>query len=305
MADDYTVFRDYNQKQYGLDSLFVNIAIETNSFCNRGCDFCPVGHARRPVKQMPEAMFENILQQLVTLQYVGNICLHWYNEPLADKRIVAWIAKARLACPQSLIYFASNGDLLTPKLLDAVVDAGLDLMRISQYDGAIQPNMQAILDAGQHLKHMHVSVKTEPDLWNSRGGSLPKLVVLQEPMKERCIRPDEQLVIDARGEVPLCVNDYFGSYRIGNVEQTSLVDLWNHPALVQAREYLRQADHTQIAVCRACNEPMRPYAGFLPKGRKPINPAGGKSTTTKRTVQMPGGQKIVYSRTVYKQPRKK
>lgn len=301
MVDDYTVFRDYNKRQYGYDSLFVNLAIETNSFCNRGCDFCPVGHARRPVRQMSEEMFDGIMSQLVWLNYVGNVCLHWYNEPLADKRITAWVAKARAACPQSFIYFASNGDLLTAEKLQALIDAGLDLIRVSQYDGVMMPNIQEILKQPKLARHMHASVKTGPDLWNNRGGSLPQLTVLQEPMKDRCIRPDEQLVIDANGHVPLCVNDYFGSYRIGNVTDTSLVDLWNHPRLQQAREHLRQADRTKIEVCRACNEPSVPYASFLPKGRTPPAPV---AAVTKRTEVMANGKRIVYSKTVVKRRKK-
>lgn len=267
-SDSFEIFRRYNQATYGLDNVFTNIAIETTSFCNRGCDFCPVGHERRPVKQMSLLMYEDILQQLATLKYVGHISLHWFNEPLADKRIVTWIALARQACPESHIYFASNGDLLNRNLFDCLVRAGLDLIRVSQYDGHVRHGIQEILDDGLHLSHLHVQVKQAEDLQSARAGALPHLQVLQAPLPVRCIRPDEQLVIAATGEVPLCANDYFISQRIGNVEQTSLLDLWNHPQLRLAREALRRADRTQFPICRACNEPDAPYGKFLPRGRR-------------------------------------
>lgn len=264
--DDVSILDRYSREHYGLDSCFCNLAIETSNFCNRGCGFCPVGHDRKPVRRMEESLYVKILHELMAFSYRGDICLQWYNEPLADRRLPMWTALARAACPNSFIYCASNGDFLTQPLFESLVAAGMDLIRVSQYDGAVNDNVQAVLDAGKWLDHLHVSVKGADVLTNTRGGTVNLRVV--QPLALRCTRPDEQILIDAHGRVPLCCNDYHVSYCPGSAYEKTVLELWNDPMMVEARGWLRQGDRTRIEVCRGCNEPDVPYEKLLPKGTR-------------------------------------
>lgn len=264
-ADTWHILEEHSQRTYGLPFVFPNIAIETCNACNRGCDFCPVGIDRKPVERMSKEMFEDIVDQLHAFGYEGQICLQWYNEPLADKRLTEFTAYARLKCPHSYIYFASNGDLLTPELHVQLVEAGLNHMHVSQYDGHIQDNVQAVLDAGKYLNRLHVAVRVHEDLNNTRGGLVQVNVDGEYPLKERCIRPDEQMVIAATGDVPLCCNDYHITYKIGNVVDRTLLDLWADTQFAKAWGWLREGDRTQIKVCQLCNEGDASYQQAISK----------------------------------------
>lgn len=267
MTDTVAILEDYSRRHYGLPFVFPNIAIETTSMCNRGCSFCPVGHARKPVTRMKHELFDRIVAQLAAIHYRGDICLQWYNEPLADRRLPAWTAACRAACPHSFIYVNSNGDFLTQPLFDSLVTAGMDRIQVSQYDGHIQENVQAVLDAGRHLDRLQVGLKGAAELTNTRGGTVAHLTVNDQPIQERCTRPDEQLIVDASGNVPLCCNDYHVSHRIGSAWESTLLELWTARKFEEARRAVRGGDRSQIQVCRACNEPDVPYAQLLPKGR--------------------------------------
>lgn len=268
MKDDVSIFNEFARQHYDLASCFTNIAIETCNFCNRGCDFCPVGHDRKPVQRMHDGLFLKILTDLSDFEYRGDICLQWYNEPLADKRLPDMVRMARAACPDSYIYCASNGDLLTPKLFDRLVRAGLNLINVSQYDGHIQANVQTVIDSGIAPERLCVGIKGADVLTNTRGGSITPLTVNEKPLLDgvRCIRPDEQLIVDAHGNVPLCCNDYHISHCVGNAADRGLLDLWGDIRLINARHWLRAGDRSRIEVCRACNEPDNRYANCLPKG---------------------------------------
>lgn len=263
--DDVSILDRYSREHYGLESCFCNLAVETSNFCNRGCGFCPVGHQRKPVRRMEEGLYVKILHELTAFGYRGDICLQWYNEPLADKRLPEWTALARAACPHSWIYVASNGDFLTLDLVARLAAAGMNRIDVSQYDGAIQDNVRQVMD-GPHGHILHVSVKGADVLTNTRGGTVNLRVV--QPLAVRCTRPDEQLLIDAHGRVPLCCNDYHVSYCPGSAKEKTVLELWNHPMMVEARGWLRQGDRTRIEVCRGCNEPDVPYERLLPKGTR-------------------------------------
>lgn len=256
MRDDVSILKEFSQRQYGLPFMFSNIALETSNFCNRGCGFCPVGVARKPVRSMTYALVYKIIIELKDIGYVGDICFNWYNEPLADTRLSFFIYLARNACPQSHIYFSTNGDLLTSELFHDLVTAGVSLVRVSQYDGQVSRNVQDVLDAGQFLDRIHVHIKGPDVLTNLRGGILGSL---PEPLKERCTRPDEQLIISASGDVPLCCNDYHINVLIGNAYHDTLVELWQSKVLEDTRARLRLGDRQCHAVCRGCNETDFPY----------------------------------------------
>lgn len=262
MNDTVEILQAYSREHYGLPFVFSNIAIETSNFCNRDCSFCPVGHERKPAWRMERPMFTKIVAELAAIRYRGDIALHWYNEPLADKRLPEFVAMLRAACPNSHIYAASNGDLLTPALFDRLVAAGLSLLRVSQYDGEVSANVRAVMN-GPHGARLCVGVKGPAQLGNNRGGSLG---TLPAPLAMRCNRPDEQLTIDAHGRAVLCCNDYHGSYAIGSVDDSTLMELWMSEPMQAARGYLRCGDRSQIAVCRNCNEPDQRYADLIPRG---------------------------------------
>jgi radical SAM protein with 4Fe4S-binding SPASM domain len=62
------------------------------------------------------------------------------------------------------------------------------------------------------------------------------------------------MVIRWNGDVVPCCRDLQGGLVLGNVEKTSLRELWNGPALVEMRKKHRDFRYDEIALCRNCSK---------------------------------------------------
>jgi hypothetical protein len=109
------------------------VEIETHSYCNRRCEYCPnvVGDRLGENARMPEEMYLRMMRDLAEIDYARHIVLQAYNEPLADRTIVQRIAQARAACGKAIIGIHTNADYLDAQYLNDLVEAGLTYMHIS------------------------------------------------------------------------------------------------------------------------------------------------------------------------------
>jgi hypothetical protein len=111
----------------------LRIEMETHSYCNRRCGYCPnvTGERLTPNRRMPDRLFERIIADLAEIGYAHLLVLNNYNEPLADRQILKRIAEARTALPRCTIRIYTNGDYLTPTYVEELATAGLSSMHVS------------------------------------------------------------------------------------------------------------------------------------------------------------------------------
>lgn len=109
------------------------VEVETHSFCNRRCNYCPnvVGDRLGQNKQMHLDHWKMILSDLAEIDFSGNFVFTSYNEPLADRSILERLAEARAACPKARLIIYTNGDYLNAAYLDEIASAGLDYLHVS------------------------------------------------------------------------------------------------------------------------------------------------------------------------------
>lgn len=114
------------------------IVIETSSYCNRRCKFCPnesglrIGAELR-AKRMPTLLLAGICDALRSIDYDKTILLHLYNEPTADPDLAQKVRLIREKLPKPKISFNSNGDYLSREMLLELLDAGLTSLSVSLY----------------------------------------------------------------------------------------------------------------------------------------------------------------------------
>lgn len=122
-----------------------SVEIETFTFCNRVCWFCPnAAIDRRSVRQhMDEALYLAILADLGSIDYDGEISYSRYNEPLADRIILDRLRQARRLVPKARLATHSNGDYLDADYLRQLHGAGLAALHLQVYP----PNGQRYDDA--------------------------------------------------------------------------------------------------------------------------------------------------------------
>tara|TARA_Y100000813_G_C24155282_1_gene349343 strand:- start:33 stop:1058 length:1026 start_codon:yes stop_codon:yes gene_type:complete len=100
-------------------------AIETSSACNAKCWFCPQPTMDRPRKLMSTETFQLIIDQLAPFsESIDNIALFMDGEPTLNKDLPQFIKYAHDKGLKHM-YFSSNMEYLTPKLIDKILDSDL------------------------------------------------------------------------------------------------------------------------------------------------------------------------------------
>ena len=104
--------------------------------CNFKCSFCPCNISSDQAAErhtvMSWELFEKIASDLRAFEgQVSVINLHGFGEPLLNPRIadMVRVLKENRCCRE--VRITTNGSLLTPEMSCALIDAGIDLVRVS------------------------------------------------------------------------------------------------------------------------------------------------------------------------------
>ena len=108
-----------------------NVILELHSRCNRACSFCPTRFRREHAALQP-SLLGIVLRQLQEIDYAGLLCTQWFNEPLMElDTLYRTLECMRREVPRAVTMFSTNGDLLTPEVLNRLDTAGLRRLTIS------------------------------------------------------------------------------------------------------------------------------------------------------------------------------
>ncbi len=221
-------------------SIFL-VEIETFSFCNRKCWFCPNAVIDRVSNNiyLDSELYKKILLDLQSIDYGRTVSYGRYNEPLADNIILERISLARKLLPKARLHISTNGDYLTRTLLSKVYNAGLRNISIQVYldNGRSYSDMAANTACIDMMKKIEIMLRKVSFVHNritkfcgrfrdmditmssrnflldgvNRGGlvDIPSLYIRTLP----CYAPFVAMYIDYNGSVMPCCNlrsDYKG-----------------------------------------------------------------------------------------------
>jgi len=267
--------------------LFTRIQIQTVSWCNRSCAFCPSG--KFPVDKvfMLIDVYHRIITQLQALNYAGRISPYLMNESLLDRRLPDLIAYTREHCPESWIAINTNGDALSEKLLERLFAAGLNSLDVNAYDNPAQHAEHVALATRFVARRGDIMFRTTysnpffqgdniprrtkllncrdmssweprflaklatPDLQN-RSGNVPGSRQMTEPLPLGCPRPWQQMYVNYRGEAVLCCNDWRFEVIMGDTAQATLGEIWVNDKYQRCRRNLQQKNRA-MPLCVTCD----------------------------------------------------
>lgn len=135
-ADLFKYINEPNLQRELFKQFVETVEMEIFSYCNRVCTFCPNSKIdRRSVKNyMNLKTYSNIISQLASIDYSGDVWYSRYNEPTSDREtFLARIEEARSALPKARLCSYTNGDYLSLEYLSHLRWAGLDLLKIMIY----------------------------------------------------------------------------------------------------------------------------------------------------------------------------
>jgi len=243
---------------YGVWDFFDSIALETTTYCNLRCKFCPNNKYTRSLKEneklMPTRLFEKIIDELSEINYQGQILFHFYGEPLTDKRLPELVNYANKKLPKANIQLNTNGFLLSIPLYKELISKGVKIFFITQYSKKMPTKIKELFN---YLKQYPKS--KNKIIYRILGGDLPlsnrggevsveKTIDFDRPI---CIHPRNAVNVDFDGNVILCCNDYHSSIKFGNLQKENLLDVWNKPNYKKLRQELRNKIF-KLPLCRRC-----------------------------------------------------
>jgi radical SAM protein with 4Fe4S-binding SPASM domain len=283
------------------------IQIELVEGCTLACEFCGINGIREKsgnFKFMGIETLEALCHRLARAFEEGwnpRLEFAMHGEPSMHPFVFAYIANIRKAVgPKVSMVMFSNGSgfLKDAGRIDQLLDAGINTLGLDAYEhvNIVPKVVEAYQRDGRGAPIYHYPQQREHNLHSGRRVGHRDIVVIQdiskanegnhsslnthcgggmephEVLKARCAKPFRELAIRWDGNVAICCNDFRGVYKVGNINDMSLDDLWNHPRFVAARKRLMQSDRN-FNPCDKCNaKSMR--VGLLPDkmGRQTMDP---------------------------------
>lgn len=235
---------------YGFKNrdIFTALDFEINSHCNLECSYCPASFKDgRGNNLMPLDTFKKAIDDLSAINYSGRISPHFFGEPLLDERLPELMGYARNKLPKAKIIIHTNGIRLSKEKYDSCINAGVDGFLVTKHTKTMPKNIVSIIES-KYAKHGTLKVRSLDNitLFNRGGSVKPK----KERKMKRCYYLSDEISITHTGNV-VCTNDFGESHVFGNVNEKSLLDIWNSKEFKTIRKDIR-AGVFNIEMCKKC-----------------------------------------------------
>lgn len=159
-----------------------------------------------------------IVNEQIKDRYNGKITLSGFGEPLLNPQLESIIESVEH--PNLVLY--TNGDALTAKRVDSLLESGLRRIRVSLYDDEYLENIHNCL--ADKIEYTILDYRSQPlylvnrnDIFNGSHN---------HHKDNPCYLPSYKMFVDWDGEVRLCANDWRGVLSFGNVREEKLNDIW-------------------------------------------------------------------------------
>lgn len=278
------------------------IQIELTEGCNLRCAFCGLQGIRaegeKNYKCMTPETLRAILEGVRAASWTPRLEFAMHGEPTMHPDYIGMIKLTRELAPRLQIMMTSNGGGLLRKPgpvanVAALFNAGLNILALDNYKGVgIVPKIVEALHAQEFFEqsgvlfynypeqpegnphqrhprsHKFLSViadieesskGTHATLTNHAGCGLPPL---EEPLMKQCAKPFREIGVRWDGNMAGCCNDWRGVIKVGNVNDTSIEELWQGNVMGAMREKLFRGER-DFSPCDVCD--YRTYRnGLLP-----------------------------------------
>lgn len=262
--------------------LFTRISIETSKKCTRSCWFCPSGNREGAQQVMSQNLYDKIVQELSELKFAGVVQWFLLNEPLMDKAYLERIRQLRQACPKVTIHVTTNWDTMHRRpepeqvvTIHRLFEAGVNSLNLNDYDkrgyAKIVKMAADALPDPPHItlsKHHNwtrlgprkrvLSATFGSDQLHTWAGAIGDTSDIAsegaqaQTGKGRCARPHRHIVVAYDGTVPICCAvDTTQAEVVGDVNENTLVEIWNSKRFFQYRHSLQQGIRDKD--CSGCN----------------------------------------------------
>jgi len=260
-AENFRILREHYLDQPN------EISLETLALCNAACTFCPYPTIERKGTKMPDELLDRLLTEMEGFPNPFIIAPFKLNEPLLDSRLIPMCERINDRIPQAYLRIFTNGSPLTVEkarqiaLLRNVRHLWVSLNAIDASDYEAVMGLK-FAQTSKRLDDLHRMDFPHPVVLSKVGGPderfrmychwrWPKFqaVVIKKDAwidytdPQIAEIPDTpcsrwfELSVMATGKVALCCMDE-GKFVIGDVNEHSLLDIYNQPFWRDRREQM-------------------------------------------------------------------
>ncbi|HKG22785.1 MAG TPA: radical SAM protein [Blastocatellia bacterium] len=267
------------------------LEIEVTNRCNEDCIMCPRSQITRPFGSMSMGLLDKILEEIAGR--VELINLFHFGEPLLHPRLGEMIrrckeARARVVITTNATLLNENKanelidtglDMLIISLDAASPDVYSKIRRLGDYTSVME-NVESFLllkdRAGKgpytqvqmvSLRSNHHEIDAFVDRWKGKADSIrikhfyntanigPTIDEpdIGRPSARPCVMLWREPVILCDGTVLPCCVDMIGEKPVGNINEKSLMEIWNDSEMVDMRQKHVDGKHHEIDICRNCH----------------------------------------------------
>ena len=268
------------------------IYIEPTNICNfsKQCFFCAQHtadyHERAGYRQHIEmATVEKVIADIKGMGGVKSIKLHFIGEGTLHPQIAEIARLARTVSDDVML--TTNGTGLTPKLCDALLESGLNFIRVSLYEETTPVMQDKIFMNVIYLRERRNACKSPLRIvakwlspsplfhdWARRIYTGVADELLYENLRnfssafvaidtlvdhaaikgdqKACALPFYQLIVKANGDVAPCCVAWDQTLNVGNVMQESLLDIWNGKKLARIHRLHLEGRRKELSTCSTC-----------------------------------------------------
>jgi hypothetical protein len=239
------------------------VSIETQALCNARCTFCPYPTLERIGTKMSDELLDRLLAEFTTFTKPFYFSPFKVNEPFLDKRLIPLCEKFNATVPHGGLRLFSNGSALVDKHIEGV--AGLK--NVAHLWISLNEHEPAAYEATMGLNFENTTRRLDRLHEYAEAGKFPHRVVVsrvgfsvqfQEYIIDRwprfqpvCIKRDAwidftnpdnlevpdspcarwwELNIMADGKVALCCMDSDGTYSAGDINTSTMLEVYNAPS---------------------------------------------------------------------------
>lgn len=267
------------------------IEIETFSYCNRKCWFCPNSFVDRisENKEMKESDYLNLLSQLQEIDFSGELTFSRYNEPLSKKELfLKRVRQARSMLPNAILKTNTNGDYVNRSYIEELCDIGFNQLWIQQYlsNNERYNHEKMRTRAEKKIKKLNLPAKVITDIpgckleydlshrgmtihirsrnfeldGSSRGDTIQ--IAEKYTRTQKCTQVSNNMYIDYNGSVMVCCalrSDVPGqeSGIMGHIGEGKLWDIYMSDKYKPWREHHKE-DGPKEGFCKSCRDSVKP-----------------------------------------------
>ena len=249
-----------------LPPIFSWMEFSLSGLCNRVCEFCPRSNPKEFPnlnKHMSIESYTSVVEDLKSINYKGGLIYSAFSEPTLYKYLFEAITVTRNLLPNNRIEMVTNGDNLKLDKLLKLFDSGLTQISISLYDGPHQiegfkklKSQANLTDEQFDLRYRWEKEENYGINLTNRAGAIhmPELNVkrLKHGIKKKCFYPFYQLMVDYDGAVLLCNHDWYKKLIVGNINQSSILEIWDSQIYEKTRKNLSKAMRVD-SPCKECD----------------------------------------------------